>query len=83
MTSEAEQVRHTPWGLWRSIDEHFPRHHACWIVWDDEHDRPAVVEKRDNAGKFFAGDWKYEVKATLYLPFDPPPPAALYRTGAA
>lgn len=57
---------------WRTIDESFPRHHRHWILWDKEADCPVVCDKRANNGTFWAGDWDYEVKAELYLPFTPP-----------
>lgn len=59
---------------WMPIDEDFPRHHRHWILWDSAADCPVVCEKRANDGTFWTGDWDYQVKADLYLPFDPPPP---------
>jgi hypothetical protein len=60
-------------GGWQPIDEHFPRHLSAWILWDEEYDRPAVSSQHSTDGRFWAGDWDYEIKASLYLPYTPPP----------
>ena len=58
---------------WQPINENFPRHLSAWILWDEDYDRPAVSGQRSADGRFWAGDWDCEIKASLYLPYDPPP----------
>lgn len=73
MTPANSDPRPDTVGGWLPIDEHFPRHISAWILWDEDYDRPAVSSKRSNDGRFWTDDWEYEIKASRYLPYTPPP----------
>lgn len=56
--------------------ENAPRDAAYWLVWSSEYGRPMVVTQRTDDGRFWKGDWTFDVHATHWhkLPAAPAQP---------
>ena len=58
---------------WQGI-ESAPRPCGEVLVWSSVYNAP-VIAKGGNDGKFWEGDWEFEVRATHWMPLPDPPDA--------
>ena len=60
--------------MWKPIEK-LPLNRKWWIVWDADEQEPEKVRCRSNDGKFWTGDWDFELKhVTHFLDVEAPPP---------